>query len=175
MMMRTHMETGTSNGGTSMGRVQRAVKQTRVRILAGDTKSQEKMLSLFEPLHGNHSQGESQQADGVWQAGPDSEAEHQIITHFEVFGERPSDQELLLPSVQKHQTIFGRVPHGVAADAGFYSQANEQTARRWAAGHAEFRCRIEIPRVWNAVVCNSSAGSVRPSAGGPVVKVASVC
>ena len=57
------------------------------------------------------------------------EVENQIITHFEVFAERPSDQELLLPSLQKHQTIFGRVPHCVAADAGFYSRENEQTAQ----------------------------------------------
>ena len=47
------------------------------------------------------------------------EAENQIITHFEVYDGRPSDQHLLLPAVQAHQRKLGRVPRLVAADAGY--------------------------------------------------------
>ena len=54
------------------------------------------------------------------------EAENQIITNYRVFAERPSDQHLLVPAVEEHQRRFGRVPRLVAADAGFYSQANEK-------------------------------------------------
>ena len=115
--------------GMMMGRVHQVVKQTRVRIFAGDTKSQEKIVSVFEPYTEIIRKGKANKPTEFGKLVQIQEAEHQIITHFEVFGERPSDQELLLPSVQKHQTIFGRVPHGVAADAGFYSQANEQTAQ----------------------------------------------
>ena len=43
-----------------------------------------------------------------------------------MFAERPSDQHLRVPAVEEHQRRFGRVPRLVAADAGFYSQANEK-------------------------------------------------
>src|SRR5258705_5198629 len=42
------------------------------------------------------------------------EAENQMITHFEVFAERPDDSKLLLPSIQVHQRKFRRVPGAVA-------------------------------------------------------------
>jgi IS5 family transposase len=63
------------------------------------------------------------------------ESENQIISHFEVFAERPSDRQLLVPSIEVHQRRFGRIPAWVAADAGFHSRQNENAARapgvRW--------------------------------------------
>ena len=56
------------------------------------------------------------------------EAENQIITHYEVYDQRPSDQRLLLPAVEVHQRKFGRAPRLIADDAGYYSQANEDGA-----------------------------------------------
>ncbi|MGA7765041.1 MAG: hypothetical protein WCA27_02340 [Candidatus Sulfotelmatobacter sp.] len=54
------------------------------------------------------------------------EAENQIVTHFEVFAERPADSTLLLSSIQAHQQRLGQTPRAVAADAGFYSRENEK-------------------------------------------------
>jgi len=50
------------------------------------------------------------------------EADNQIITHYEVFEERPADLRLLIPAVATHQRKLGRVPRLVAADAGYYSK-----------------------------------------------------
>lgn len=58
------------------------------------------------------------------------EAENQILTHYEVYPQRPNDSDLLVPAVQAHERQVGRVPESVAADAGFYSAANEQTAQQ---------------------------------------------
>ena len=41
---------------------------------------------------------------------------------------RPSDRQLLVPSIEVHQRRFRRIPAWVAADAGFHSQQNEKTA-----------------------------------------------
>ena len=57
------------------------------------------------------------------------EAENQIVTHCEVFDQRPSDSDLLTPSIEKHKELFDRVPDLVAADAGFFSAANEAAAK----------------------------------------------
>ena len=56
------------------------------------------------------------------------EAEHQIITRYVVYAKRPSDADLLTPSVEAHAQIFGRAPRLVAGDAGFYSAKNEAAA-----------------------------------------------
>jgi IS5 family transposase len=47
------------------------------------------------------------------------EAENQIVTHYEVFEERPSDSHLLQSAVEAQRRKLGRVPQLVAADAGF--------------------------------------------------------
>ena len=57
------------------------------------------------------------------------EAENQIITHYEVYEERPADQRLLIPAVETHQRKLGRAPRLVAADAGYYSRANEDAVK----------------------------------------------
>jgi transposase, IS5 family len=100
------------------------------------------------------------------------EAENQIITRYEVFDERPSDRDLLAPSVEAQQEMFGRVPRQVAADAGFYSQAQENAARQ-----------LSLKRIANPTATRKArsaksrrrvAGSSAHKRGGPVVRAASV-
>jgi IS5 family transposase len=56
------------------------------------------------------------------------EAENQIVIDFQVYDEKPSDSDLLIPSIEVHQTLMGRTPDLVAADAGFYSAKNVSEA-----------------------------------------------
>ena len=120
---------------TMMGRVQQVVKQTRLRIFAGVTKSPEKIVSVFEPHTEIIRKGKASKPTEFGKLVKIQEAENQIISHFEVFAERPSDRQLLVPSIEVHQRRFGRIPAWVAADAGFHSQQNENAARalgvRW--------------------------------------------
>ena len=44
------------------------------------------------------------------------EAENQIVVDYEVFAQRPSDMDLLIPAIDVHQAKLGRVPRLVAAD-----------------------------------------------------------
>jgi IS5 family transposase len=62
-----------------------------------------------------------------------------IITEYVVYDTRPSDSDLLLPALAAHTQTFGHVPRLVAADAAFYSAANE------AAAHALGVTRVCIP------------------------------
>ena len=67
------------------------------------------------------------------------EAEHQIITAYVVYEKRPSDSDLLIPALRAHERTFGHVPRLVAADAAFYSGANDASA------HASGVTRVCIP------------------------------
>jgi IS5 family transposase len=57
------------------------------------------------------------------------EAENQIVIDYEVYDQRPSDSNLLVPAIEAHQERLGRAPHLVAADAAFYSARNEAPAK----------------------------------------------
>ncbi len=57
------------------------------------------------------------------------EAENQIITGYEVYAQRPYDSDLLIPAIDAHRALLGRMPQLVAADAAFYSARNEAAAK----------------------------------------------
>lgn len=120
---------------TMMGRVRQVVKQTRIRIFAGDTKSPEKIVSVFEPHTEIIRKGKASKPNEFGKLVKIQEAENQIVTHFEVYAERPADSTLLLSSIEVHQQRLGRIPRLVAADAGFYSRENEKAGQalgvRW--------------------------------------------
>jgi IS5 family transposase len=106
-------------------RVSRVIRQTRARVFGGITQSPDKIVSLFEPHTEIIRKGKAGKPNEFGKLVQLQEAENQIITYYEVFDERPSDQRLLVPAVEAHLSRLGRVPRLVAADAGFYSQSNE--------------------------------------------------
>jgi len=82
---------------TMVGRVGQVVKQARLRIFAGDTKSPGKIVSVFEPHTEIIRKGKASKPTEFGKLVKIQEAENQIVTHFEVFAERPEDSTLLLP------------------------------------------------------------------------------
>lgn len=112
-----------------MGRVGQVMKQTKSRIFQGNTKSQDKLASVFQPHTEIVRKGKASKPTEFGKLVKIQEAENQIVTHFEVFAERPPDSTLLVSSIQVHQQRLGRVPNWVAADAAFYTRENEKTAQ----------------------------------------------
>lgn len=115
--------------GAMAEQVRRVVRQTRARIFRGETQFPNKVVSLFEPHTEIIRKGKAGWPNEFGKLVELQEAENQIVTHYEVFDERPSDRHLLLPAVEAHRRKLGRVPQWAAADAGFYSQANEEAAQ----------------------------------------------
>ncbi len=111
------------------GRVRQVIRQTKTRVFQGLTQMPEKIVSLFEPHTEIIRKGKASKPTEFGKLVQIQEAENQIITHYQVFEKRPSDRELLLPAVEAHQQLLGRIPSLVAADAGFYSQAQERAVQ----------------------------------------------
>lgn len=109
-------------------RVQQVMRQTRQRVLGGETRAEGKIVSLFEPQTEVIRKGKAGKPNEFGKLVKIQEAENQIVTHYEVFAERPSDSALLTPSIERHIEQFGQAPALAAADAGFFSAANEATA-----------------------------------------------
>ena len=110
-------------------RVKQVMKQTRARILRGDTRAEGKILSLFEPSTEIIRKGKAGKPNEFGKMVKLQEAENQIVIDYEVYDVRPSDSDLLIASIETHQARLGRTPRLVAADAGFYSAKNEVAAK----------------------------------------------
>ena len=108
-------------------RVRQVIRQTKARVFQGITQYPHKILSVFEPHTEIIRKGKTSKPNEFGNLVKVQEAENQIITHYEVFAERPEDSQLLVPAVEQHQRQFGRPPRMVAADTGFYSLRNERT------------------------------------------------
>src|SRR4030095_8605468 len=108
--------------------VQRVVDQTRARVLGGDTHVPDKVLSLFERHTVTIRKGKIAKPNEFGNLVTIQEAEHQIVTAFDIHAGRPADVTLWIPALERHQAIFGRAPDLAAGDRGFSSARNEQAA-----------------------------------------------
>src|SRR5271165_5878232 len=100
----------------------RVVAQTKLRIFKGITKSPLKIVSVFEPETKILRRGKVHKPTEYGQMVKVQEAEGGIVTDIAVVTEH--DAALLVPSVEHHPRVFGRVPRVVATDRGFFSLDN---------------------------------------------------
>lgn len=114
---------------TMIPRVQQVMRQARERIFGGDTRTPGKLASLFEPHTEIIRKGKAAKPTEFGKMVKIQEAEQQIVTHYEVYDQRPWDSDLLVPALVVHEQQFGRPPRLVTADAGFFSCRNEVLAR----------------------------------------------
>lgn len=110
--------------------VQQVMQQTRVRVFQGNTHAEGKLLSVFEPNTEVIRKGKASKPTEFGKMAKIQEAENQIVTRYQVFDQRPSDSDLLLPAIEEHQRQLGCTPRVVAADAGFFSADNETAAEK---------------------------------------------
>jgi IS5 family transposase len=113
-----------------VSRTQQVVKQAKTRVFGGDTHAEGKIVSLFEPSTEVIRKGKASKPTEFGKMVKIQEAENQIVIDFEVYDHKPSDSDLLIPSIQAHEQIFDRTPELAAADAGFYSAKNMAQAEQ---------------------------------------------
>lgn len=110
------------------GLTRRVLEQTKARVIQEDTHYPDKLLSIFEVETEAIRKGKMAKPTEFGKLVKIQEAEHQIITDYEVYAQRPADQTLLISSIETHREMCGRAPDLVAADAGFFSAQNESKA-----------------------------------------------
>jgi IS5 family transposase len=98
------------------------VAQTKLRIFKGITDSTTKIVSVFEPETKILRRGKAHKPTEFGQMVKVQEAEGGIVTDIRVV--TGHDSALLVPSVEHHEQVFGRVPRVVATDRGFFSLDN---------------------------------------------------
>src|SRR6202790_4650610 len=109
-------------------RVQQVMQQARERVLRGNTRAKNKLLSVFEPDTEVIRKGKASKPTEFGKMVKIQEAENQIITSYAVYEQRPYDSALLIPAIEAHEEQLGRAPRPAAGDAAFYSAANQKAA-----------------------------------------------
>jgi len=107
----------------------RVLQQTKARVIQGNTHFKGKLLSIFETATEAIRKGKAAKPTEFGKMIKIQEAENQIVTDYEIYEERPADQTVLIPAIEKHKEIFDQAPNLVAGDAGFFSADNEAKAQ----------------------------------------------
>jgi IS5 family transposase len=110
-------------------RVRRVIAQTRARVFKGDLHYHDKLFSLFEAHTEAIRKGKASKPTEFGKLVKIQEAENQIVVDYQVYGRRPEDRTLVVPTLDAHRRVFGQVPRLLAADRGFWSPANKRVAQ----------------------------------------------
>lgn len=115
------------------------VRQAKARVFGGDTHVEDKIVSVFEPSTEVIRKAKASKPTEFGKMVKVQEAENQIVIGYEVYDKKPSDTDLLIPAIERHEKLTRRTPDLVAADNGFFSGKNETAA------HQKGVKRVSIP------------------------------
>jgi transposase, IS5 family len=96
---------------TMVPRVKQVMRQTRARIFRGETRSEGKIFSIFEPSTEIIRKGKAGKPNEFGKVVKIQESENQIVVDYEVYDQRSSDSDVLIPAIQADQNALGRTPH----------------------------------------------------------------
>jgi hypothetical protein len=103
---------------------EKVVRQTQ-QVIKGNRHLPRRLVSLFDAGARPITRGKSRTDTEFGRKVLLGETDHGIITTYDVLEENPSDTALLKTAVRVHRRLFRKRLKAVAADRGFYSQANE--------------------------------------------------
>jgi len=110
---------------------EQVLNQTRRRVLEGETvPASEKIFSIFEPHTDMIKRGKVNKPVEFGHKVFLAESQQGLITHYEILEGNPNDQEHVLPSLERHQALFGHAPTCYGADRGFASPENEHACQQ---------------------------------------------
>ena len=122
----------------------RVIDQTERRVLRGETvPAAEKVFSIFEEHTDIIKKGQREPTYGhkIFLTGGRSS----LILNCEVLAGNPADVGQLQPLLGAHREVYGRYPRQMAADRGFYSQANLTWAKGEGIQDAAFDRKGSLP------------------------------
>jgi IS5 family transposase len=128
--------------------VDKVIAQTQARIFEGQTRYEDKILSLFEEHSAIIRKGKPDKPTEFGRLVRLDEVENGIISGYVIAEGNPADQQQWVPALEHHREMFGQVPVLAAADRGFWSSENEQAAldmgiKRVVVAHTAVRKGVE--------------------------------
>ena len=128
-------------------RARQVIRQTRARVLDSDTRSEGKIISIFEPHARILRRGKLHKPTEFGSMVHVQEADGGIVTDIGVTTKH--DAALLVPAVERHIELFGRPPILAATDRGYFSRDGERRVqelgvRRPVIPHCGYRSKARV-------------------------------
>ena len=149
--------------------VENVIRQTKERVLHGNSHGEEKVLSMFEPHTEVIRKGKAHKPNEFGRLVRIDEVENGIVSGYQVLTGNPADTKAWMPALQQHQAGFGRVPEMATADRGYFSAENEREAQALGVKKVALPARGRLSRL-SGPSNRSNAGSAERCAGAPAVK-----
>jgi transposase, IS5 family len=108
--------------------VENVIRQTKERVVKGNSHVEDKVLSLFEPHTQVIRKGKAHKPNEFGRLVRIDEVENSIVSGYQVLVGNPADSTAWMPALEQHQASFGRVPEMATGDRGFFSAKNEREA-----------------------------------------------
>jgi IS5 family transposase len=108
--------------------VENVIRQTKERVVKGNTQVQGKVLSLFEPHTELIRKGKAHKPNEFGRLVRIDEVENGIVSGYQVLTGNPADTTSWMPALQQHQACFGQAPEMATGDRGFFSAKNQREA-----------------------------------------------
>jgi len=108
--------------------VENVIRQTKERVVKGNSHVENKLLSLFEPHTQVIRKGKAHKPNEFGRLVRIDEVENSIVSGYQVLVGNPDDSTSWMPALEQHQASFGRVPEMATGDRGFFSAKNEREA-----------------------------------------------
>jgi transposase, IS5 family len=108
--------------------VEKVIRQTKKRVLGGDSNVEGKVLSLFEAHTEVIRKGKAHKPNEFGRLVRIDEVENGIVSGYQVLAGNPADTAAWIPALQQHQACFGQAPAMATGDRGFFSAKNEEEA-----------------------------------------------
>ena len=108
--------------------VENVIRQTKERVVKGNSHVEDKLLSLFEPHTEVIRKGKAHKPNEFGRLVRIDEVENGIVSGYQVLVGNPPDSASWMPALEQHQASFGRVPEMATGDRGFFSAKNEREA-----------------------------------------------
>jgi transposase, IS5 family len=108
--------------------VEKVIRQTKERVVKGNSHVEDKVLSLFEPHTEVIRKGKAHKPNEFGRLVRIDEVENGIVSGYQVLKGNPEDSTSWMPALEHHQARFERVPEIATGDRGFFSAQNEREA-----------------------------------------------
>src|ERR1700676_5273953 len=109
--------------------VENVIRQTKERVVKGNSHVEDKVLSLFEPHTEVIRKGKAHKPNEFGRLVRIDEVENGIVSGYQVLAGNPADSTSWMPALEQHQASFGQAPEMASGDRGFFSANNEREAQ----------------------------------------------
>jgi IS5 family transposase len=158
---------------TMAGRVRQVVRQTRIRIFAGDTKLPGKIVSVFEPHTEIIRKGKASKPNEFGKLVKIQEAENQIVTHLRCLRRDLRIRLCCCPRSRCTNRDWDESRAWWPPMRDFIHARTRKRGKRWECSGC--RCPTRKPPVANGNFFSTSVGFVAGKSGEPGRRVESAC